>query len=91
MVMYGTVLAFQRDLDTLFMVTGQVQFSPIMDLQLTVGDTQLMNEALNKCLKHLIRHRRPLGASIDGHGMPSAHAQFMTFFSTFVILYTWRR
>ncbi|CCI45790.1 unnamed protein product [Albugo candida] len=74
MVMYGTVLAFQRDLDTLFMVTGQ-----------------LMNEALNKCLKHLIRHRRPLGASIDGHGMPSAHAQFMTFFSTFVILYTWRR
>nr|CCA20165.1 dolichyldiphosphatase 1 putative [Albugo laibachii Nc14] len=74
MVMYGTALAFQRDLDTLFMVAGQ-----------------LTNEALNKSLKYLIRHRRPTGASITGHGMPSAHAQFITFFSTFVVLYTWRR
>ena len=92
MVMYGTALAFQRDLDTLFMVAGQVRpFVISYPSPLNPSDTQLTNEALNKSLKYLIRHRRPTGASITGHGMPSAHAQFITFFSTFVVLYTWRR
>ncbi|DAZ99359.1 TPA: hypothetical protein N0F65_005210 [Lagenidium giganteum] len=74
MVMYATLVVFQRDMDIIFMLIGQ-----------------LANEVLNQILKRSIHQSRPHGARMSGSGMPSAHSQFITFFSTYVILYTWKR
>ncbi|CAG8649797.1 18905_t:CDS:2, partial [Acaulospora morrowiae] len=51
---------------------------------------QLICEGLNFLLKRLIKEKRPekLG---KGYGMPSSHAQFMAYFTTFSILYLYTR
>mmetsp|Transcript_28709 Transcript_28709/g.65067 ORF Transcript_28709/g.65067 Transcript_28709/m.65067 type:complete len:214 (-) Transcript_28709:31-672(-) len=46
----------------------------------------ILNEALNFFLKRLFKEQRPEGApavGFDGHGMPSAHSQFMGFYFAF--------
>ncbi|EKX39757.1 hypothetical protein GUITHDRAFT_154363 [Guillardia theta CCMP2712] len=46
----------------------------------------ILNEALNFFLKRLFKEQRPPGApavGFDGHGMPSAHSQFMGFYLVF--------
>lgn len=52
---------------------------------------QLLNEVLNQVLKRTIRQKRPAGALLGGTGMPSAHSQFMGFFTLYTLLYTWKR
>ncbi|KAF2015329.1 DOLPP1 protein [Aaosphaeria arxii CBS 175.79] len=51
---------------------------------------QMACEALNWCLKRLIKEERPREMHGKGYGMPSSHAQFVTFFSitlTFFLLF----
>ncbi|KAI9205383.1 uncharacterized protein BJ171DRAFT_501941 [Polychytrium aggregatum] len=52
---------------------------------------QLLNEAFNMLLKNSIRERRPTAHLGEGYGMPSSHAQFIAYFSVYLILYTYRR
>ncbi|OQR88851.1 hypothetical protein THRCLA_10061, partial [Thraustotheca clavata] len=74
MVMYATLIVFQRDLHIIFMLIGQ-----------------MTNEIVNQILKRTIDQKRPDGAEMEDAGMPSAHAQFMAFFATYVVLYTSNR
>lgn len=48
-----------------------------------------MNEFVNLILKHTIREARPLKRDgiYNEYGMPSTHAQFMWFFTTYAILF----
>ncbi|KAF1961252.1 DOLPP1 protein [Byssothecium circinans] len=51
---------------------------------------QMACEALNWCLKRYIKEERPREMHGKGYGMPSSHAQFVTFFSvtlTFFLLF----
>ncbi|ORX86986.1 PAP2-domain-containing protein [Anaeromyces robustus] len=48
---------------------------------------QLLNEVLNAIIKNVIKQPRPIDSPVGGYGMPSSHAQFMFFFSTYCILY----
>jgi dolichyldiphosphatase len=53
---------------------------------------QLLNEAFNLVLKHLIKEERPADLLGDGsYGMPSSHTQFMWFFTTYSTMYLMRR
>ncbi|EQC33206.1 hypothetical protein SDRG_09190 [Saprolegnia diclina VS20] len=74
MVMYATLIVFQRDLHVICMLLGQ-----------------MVNEVVNQILKRTIDQKRPDGAEMHDAGMPSAHAQFMAFFATYVVLYTSNR
>ncbi|KDO29113.1 hypothetical protein SPRG_06169 [Saprolegnia parasitica CBS 223.65] len=74
MVMYATLIVFQRDLHVICMLLGQ-----------------MLNEIVNQILKRTIDQKRPDGAEMHDAGMPSAHAQFMAFFATYVVLYTSNR
>jgi len=53
----------------------------------------LLNEALNMTLKYIIREERPTVRAnyYVEFGMPSSHAQFMLFFSTYTILFLLKR
>lgn len=102
MVMFATLMVFQRDLDAFAALVGQVRGTI---LRVTTGptiwshssplscvtDAQLANEVLNQVLKHSIQQSRPTGARMSGAGMPSAHAQFVAFFAAYVIAYTCKR
>ncbi|CAI7678690.1 unnamed protein product [Penicillium manginii] len=48
---------------------------------------QLGCEALNFVLKRLIKEERPREMFGKGYGMPSSHAQFMTFFAVYLTLF----
>ncbi len=51
---------------------------------------QLLNEALNYVLKHIIKEPRPSRASAEflpEYGMPSNHAQFMGFWAGYLLLW----
>ncbi|KAF2136471.1 uncharacterized protein K452DRAFT_302744 [Aplosporella prunicola CBS 121167] len=48
---------------------------------------QMACEALNWCLKRLIKEERPKQMYGKGYGMPSSHAQFVTFFSVYLTLF----
>ncbi|KAK3069901.1 hypothetical protein LTR53_011411 [Teratosphaeriaceae sp. CCFEE 6253] len=48
---------------------------------------QMGCEALNWMLKRLIQEERPPQMHGKGYGMPSSHAQFVTYFSTFLTLF----
>jgi len=48
---------------------------------------QLACEALNFCLKRLIKEERPARIHGKGYGMPSSHAQFVAFWSISVTLF----
>ncbi|KAI9472729.1 dolichyldiphosphatase 1 [Coemansia mojavensis] len=48
---------------------------------------QLLNEAFNLALKHIICQDRPHKHLGDGYGMPSSHSQFMGFFAFYVCVY----
>ncbi|KAF2203013.1 DOLPP1 protein [Delitschia confertaspora ATCC 74209] len=48
---------------------------------------QMACEALNWCLKRYIKEERPLEMHGKGYGMPSSHAQFVTFFSVTLTLF----
>lgn len=49
----------------------------------------MLNEVLNKVLKHTIREPRPVARlnTYTEYGMPSNHAQFVSFFSSYVLLF----
>ncbi|CAH1271482.1 DOLPP1 [Branchiostoma lanceolatum] len=77
LVGFGTLLLFRRELHTISFLAGI-----------------LLNEAVNWVLKHLIREPRPCrGHSVvfSEYGMPSSHAQFMWFFSTYIVLFLYVR
>lgn len=74
MVMLVTLVAFQRDLNAMAMLGGQ-----------------LLNETCNQLLKRTIKQNRPREAPKCGPGMPSAHAQFVSFFAAYVVAYTLQR
>ncbi|KAM9904144.1 hypothetical protein OXX69_007669 [Metschnikowia pulcherrima] len=68
-----------------FLVTREIQ--PVI----TVGG-HLTNEVINSIIKHMVKQPRPEfhknfgeGALGLGHGMPSAHSQFMGFFASFFL------
>ncbi|OQE21625.1 hypothetical protein PENSTE_c011G07911 [Penicillium steckii] len=48
---------------------------------------QLACEALNFVLKRIIKEERPREMFGKGYGMPSSHAQFMTFFAVYLTLF----
>ncbi|GLI80929.1 hypothetical protein PoHVEF18_009296 [Penicillium ochrochloron] len=48
---------------------------------------QLGCEALNFVLKRLIKEERPKEMFGKGYGMPSSHAQFMTYFAVYLTLF----
>jgi len=48
---------------------------------------QLACEALNWLLKRYIKEERPTQMVGKGYGMPSSHAQFVAYFSTFLALF----
>lgn len=49
----------------------------------------MLNEVLNKVLKHTIREPRPIARmhTYTEYGMPSNHSQFMSFFATYAFLF----
>lgn len=49
----------------------------------------MLNELLNKILKHTIREPRPVSRmhSYTEYGMPSNHSQFMSFFASYVLFF----
>src|SRR3989338_6636821 len=49
----------------------------------------LVSEVVNLILKHSIQEPRPHGSYMTGYGMPSSHAQFMTFVATYGLLHLW--
>ncbi|CAH0726603.1 unnamed protein product, partial [Brenthis ino] len=69
---FVTLILFRRDLHTIAFFFGT-----------------LVNEALNIILKHLICEARPLarGHLYNEYGMPSSHAQFIWFFSIYVLYF----
>ncbi|KAG5674014.1 hypothetical protein PVAND_004007 [Polypedilum vanderplanki] len=73
---FSTISLRCRDLHTIFYFIGI-----------------LLNEALNMTLKYLIKEPRP--AVRDNYyvqfGMPSSHSQFMLFFTTYSILFLFKR
>lgn len=55
-----------------------------------VAGGQLINEFINKVLKRIIKEPRPYVALMGpGYGMPSAHSQFMGFFTSYWSLKLW--
>ncbi|KAI0228053.1 Dolichyldiphosphatase 1 [Lamellibrachia satsuma] len=69
LVGFATLIVFRRDLHTMFYLFGI-----------------LLNEVSNWILKHTIKELRPhqRGRLTTEFGMPSSHAQFMWFFSTYL-------
>ena len=49
---------------------------------------QVLSELLNELLKSVIRQPRPHLELGSGYGMPSAHAQFMAFYATYLTAWT---
>lgn len=51
----------------------------------------VLNSTLSKVLKYAIREPRPSGAAKGGYGMPSSHAQSVSYFATILSLnlYSW--
>ncbi|KAI4498110.1 hypothetical protein M0802_006934 [Mischocyttarus mexicanus] len=76
LISFITLILFRRDLHTISFFSGVI-----------------LNEFINLILKHIIREPRPLkrdGIYIE-YGMPSNHAQFMWFFTTYAILFIYVR
>ncbi|RKO96968.1 hypothetical protein CXG81DRAFT_26384 [Caulochytrium protostelioides] len=77
---YAVLVLFQRDAATIVALAGQ-----------------LANEAINYALKKLVRQPRPVSAlKHGGYGMPSSHAQFTGFLTTYTAIalltrVTWRQ
>ncbi|CAK1603312.1 unnamed protein product [Parnassius mnemosyne] len=69
---FVTLILFRRDLHTIAFFCGT-----------------LANELLNIVLKHLICEARPLarGNLYNEYGMPSSHAQYVWFFSVYVLYF----
>ncbi|KAF7417709.1 hypothetical protein HZH68_000362 [Vespula germanica] len=69
---FMTLILFRRDLHTIAFFSGVI-----------------LNEFVNLILKHTIREARPLKRDgiYNEYGMPSTHAQFMWFFTTYAILF----
>ncbi|CAH0603251.1 unnamed protein product [Chrysodeixis includens] len=69
---FVSLILFRRDLHTITFFIGT-----------------LVNEGLNIILKHLICEARPLsrGNLYNEYGMPSSHAQFIWFFSIYVLYF----
>ncbi|KOB72348.1 Dolichyldiphosphatase 1, partial [Operophtera brumata] len=69
---FVTLILFRRDLHTIAFFIGT-----------------LVNELLNIVLKHTICEARPLarGHLYNEYGMPSSHAQFIWFFSIYVLYF----
>ncbi|ESO08963.1 hypothetical protein HELRODRAFT_73990 [Helobdella robusta] len=72
LVSCGTLIAFRRDLHTIFFLIGLV-----------------VDEGLNFVLKSIIQEYRPMSRSVifTEYGMPSSHAQFMSFFAVYMVLF----
>jgi hypothetical protein len=46
---------------------------------------------LNKVLKKTINQQRPDGVRLSTSGMPSAHSQFISFFASYAVAYTYSK
>lgn len=75
-IVYATLLVSTREIEILFAFGGQ-----------------LVCEGLNWALKRLIKEERPERVRVlgKGYGMPSSHAQFVGFWSVYVVLWLWVR
>lgn len=60
-----------------------------ISFQITFFAGQMLNEVLNKVLKYTIREPRPVSRmfTYTEFGMPSNHSQFVSFFSSYVLLF----
>ncbi|GAP84041.1 putative pap2 domain protein [Rosellinia necatrix] len=52
-----------------------------------LGAGQFVCEVLNFALKRLIKEERPPRMNGNGYGMPSSHAQFVTYFAVSLVLF----
>ncbi|KAK9371010.1 hypothetical protein V1509DRAFT_588427 [Lipomyces kononenkoae] len=78
-VVYLTLIFSRREIETIMLFAGQ-----------------LASEAANHILKRILREERPkYGTMSDrdnlGFGLPSAHAQFMAFYTTYLCLWMFLR
>lgn len=66
-----------------------VSFYQINLFQIAFFMGTLVNEVINIILKHIICEARPLarGHLYNEYGMPSSHAQFVWFFSIYVLYF----
>ncbi|CAH0474948.1 unnamed protein product [Peronospora belbahrii] len=89
---FGAILALFT-LSPIFLVIVYVTIVTIQrDLDsISMFMGQFVSVLVNKVLKKLINQPRPEGAFMSGPGMPSAHSQFISFFSAYVVIYTWKR
>ncbi|XP_052091335.1 dolichyldiphosphatase 1-like [Mytilus californianus] len=74
---FAALIIFRRDLHTISYFIGII-----------------LNELLNLVLKHVIREHRPLRGRqtlFTEYGMPSSHAQFAWFFSTYMVFFLFIR
>lgn len=70
-----------------FVHTSQYHLTP--HFQITFFGNLMLDELLNKLLKNMIKDPRPLERkdAYGKYGMPSSHAQFMGFFTVYLILF----
>ncbi|XP_039432555.1 dolichyldiphosphatase 1-like [Culex pipiens pallens] len=73
---FVALILFRRDLHTIVFFIGT-----------------LVNESINMVLKHWIQEPRPVSRAQvwNEYGMPSSHAQFMFFFTQYVLLFIFIR
>lgn len=91
----GSVIGFIMAFLSLSPVFGIVAFVTMILLQRDLASMyffagQLVNEGFNFVLKRIFREARP-GDVGNGFGMPSSHAQFVSFFTIYAILYMYKR
>ncbi|KAK9455595.1 hypothetical protein V1511DRAFT_301295 [Dipodascopsis uninucleata] len=74
-VMYLTLIFSRREAETILLLGGQI-----------------LSEGLTSLLKIIIREERPMyGDKNMGYGLPSSHAQFLAYFTTYVTLWMYFR
>ncbi|KAL3659525.1 hypothetical protein V7S43_015514 [Phytophthora oleae] len=74
---------------TLMHVTLVVFQRDLDSISMFIG--QIISEVINKALKKTINQQRPNGARMSGSGMPSAHSQFISYFASYTVAYTYSR
>ncbi|KAK9318999.1 hypothetical protein V1517DRAFT_333919, partial [Lipomyces orientalis] len=78
-IVYLTLIFSRREIETIVLFIGQ-----------------LASEVANHLLKRILREERPKYGTVGdrdnlGYGLPSAHAQFMAFYTTYVCLWMFLR
>ncbi|KAI9895766.1 hypothetical protein PsorP6_018853 [Peronosclerospora sorghi] len=90
-IVYVTLVLIQRDLDSVSMILGQVSHLKLLKLLYTRLSLLLVSGKINKVLKKAINQKRPDGACSSSPGMPSAHSQYISYFSSYAVAFMYSR